>query len=368
MREDVKFAETNHASSFSPVQTYTVMRLLFNPFFLLKFRFPIFIAAFLVSAYLPAQECSAPENFESTYYNHAQADYKWDFAADALSYEFTINVNNKSYTKADLPGSATATTVKFAPLLKHNDRVHALLTKHCAGGATKSAAFDFIIIDDAIVYLTGSSNSGEPDKVEPVKDIDENLDPADDICGLCDAGFFRLEANFYGPYGIAVDPAIGPIEQLRFRKNELCTCLNEAIAAGILDENGGPGKQYDGNPFHCRVTPYVFEKEDCPERNQERGSSAGDVQNTLFLEVIPNPVFGIAQISYRLSRETNTTLKIYDVAGRLVHTLINQSMAQAGDYRVEFDAGTLAPGLYFCQLQAEGLCQNTMLAVAPRNR
>lgn len=43
-------------------------------------------------------------------------------------------------------------------------------------------------------------------------------------------------------------------------------------------------------------------------------------------------------------------------------------MAQAGDYRVEFDAGTLAPGFYVCQLQAEGLCRNTMLAVAPRNR
>lgn len=345
-------------------QTHSVMRLLFNPlFFLNQQSFLLFLSAFLFSSPLVAEECTPPQNFEAVYYDHFKADYQWDFSADALWYEFSIEINGKPYSNTDLPGSATKTDVKFAPLLKHKDLVHAVLTKHCSGGQTKSASFDFIIIDDAIVYLSGDPAPGERRLVEPVKTVNENLVPAADICGLCEADFFRLEAGFYGPYGIAVAPSIGPIEQLRFLKTELCACIDAAIAAGILDENGGPGSNYDGNPFRCAITPYIFPKEDCPEKNKERNSTLEDVQSTLQLEVIPNPVTGTARISYRLSRETNAILSIYDATGRLLHTVAQQAAARAGAYQVEFDAGTLAPGFYYCQLQAEGARQVRTLVV-----
>lgn len=345
------------------------MRLIFNPIYFQSYRLPLFLAAFFYSLVLPAQNCSTPKNFEAVFYDHSKAAYEWDYAADANSYVLAIEINNKSYTKTDLPGSATAASIKFAPLLQHNDRVHALLTKHCDGGEEKTVSFDFIIIDDAIVYLTGTVLQNLPNTVEPVQAINDNIVPAHNICGRCDPGFFRLEAGFYGTYSIAVDPSIGPIEQLRFLKNELCDCLDDAIDAGILDENGGPGEHYNGKPFHCDVTPYVFVKEDCIRRSpgepgQERDVLPTNVNTALHLEVIPNPTAGITQLTYQQSRETNTTLSIYDVTGRLVHQLVHLPSETAGVYRFEFDAGAWTPGFYYCQLQANGSYQTTVLVVA----
>lgn len=345
------------------------MRLVFNPLPFLKLRLLFILAFYACSAHLIAQACSAPTNFEAVYYNHSKADYQWDYSSDALSYVLAIDVNNKSYSKTDLPGVASKASVKFAPPLKHNDLVQARLTKYCAGGGTKSASFDFIIIDDAIVYIPGPSQTNDPDVVEPVKYLNDNLVPPGNICGLCDPGFFRLESGFYGPFGIAVDSSIGPIEQLRFRKNELCTCLNDAIAAGILDANGGPGEHYTDKPFYCQITPYVFDKSDClhegREKNQERAAySPGNSPNPLLLEAIPNPVSVKAVISYRLPMETNTLLTVHDVTGRLVHTLAGQSLAPAGDYQVEFDASELTSGFYFCTLQTADTRQTAVLVVA----
>ncbi|MCF8243276.1 MAG: T9SS type A sorting domain-containing protein [Melioribacteraceae bacterium] len=47
----------------------------------------------------------------------------------------------------------------------------------------------------------------------------------------------------------------------------------------------------------------------------------------------------------------NVKLKIYDILGREVKTLLNKPM-QPGRHKVEFDASGLASGVYFYQLQA----------------
>ncbi len=356
----------------SPVQTASVMRLFFNPFCNFpKPRLLFIFATFFCSAQLHAQECTPPENFEAVYYDHSKADYQWDYAADAQYYILSVNVNKQPYTKLDLPGSATATSISFKPFLKHNDRVHAVLTKYCGGESFKSASFDFIIIDDAIVYLTGSAHEGHPTTVEPVSAPNDNLVPAANICGRCDPAFFRLEAGFYGPYRIAVDSTIGPIEHLRFLKTELCTCLDNAIAAGVLDANGGPGPFYTGKPFHCALTPYVFDETDCTPRNnggnKQRGVVADHEINQRTLEITPNPATGVIQIRYQLSGETNTSiLRIFDLTGQLMRTVEQHPSAAAGDYRMEFDAGALAPGFYSCQLQAGGECRTAVLVVGIR--
>ena len=45
------------------------------------------------------------------------------------------------------------------------------------------------------------------------------------------------------------------------------------------------------------------------------------------------------------------TLKVYDVLGEEVTTLINE-YKPAGNYEVEFDASHLSSGIYFYKLQA----------------
>ncbi len=65
----------------------------------------------------------------------------------------------------------------------------------------------------------------------------------------------------------------------------------------------------------------------------------------------PNPFNPKTVISYQLPVNGNVTLKVYDVLGNEVATLVNEEK-QAGVYEVEFDGSSLASGMYLYKLQA----------------
>jgi hypothetical protein len=70
----------------------------------------------------------------------------------------------------------------------------------------------------------------------------------------------------------------------------------------------------------------------------------------------PNPFNPITTIKYEIPnvettrRVVFTTLKVYDVLGNEVAILVNEER-QPGVYEVEFDASSLASGIYLCQLK-----------------
>jgi len=63
----------------------------------------------------------------------------------------------------------------------------------------------------------------------------------------------------------------------------------------------------------------------------------------------PNPFNPTTVIRYQLSVSGNTSLKVYDVTGREVQTLVNERL-QPGTYEVTFDGSNLTSGVYFYQL------------------
>ena len=67
----------------------------------------------------------------------------------------------------------------------------------------------------------------------------------------------------------------------------------------------------------------------------------------------PNPFNPTTVISYQLSAVSHVTLKIYDVLGREVGTLVNE-VQKVGIYEVTFDGSRLASGVYFYRLVAGG--------------
>ena len=72
--------------------------------------------------------------------------------------------------------------------------------------------------------------------------------------------------------------------------------------------------------------------------------------------VFPNPFSGETVIYYKLSRPAHVVLKIYDIAGRLVITLVNEEK-NAGSYTVpwngEDDSGQrVGSGVYFSWIEA----------------
>ncbi|MDR9417343.1 alpha-amylase family glycosyl hydrolase [Gracilimonas sp.] len=67
----------------------------------------------------------------------------------------------------------------------------------------------------------------------------------------------------------------------------------------------------------------------------------------------PNPFNPSTVISYQLAGGSEVSLKVYDMLGREVATLVNERKS-AGSYQVHFDASNLSSSMYIYRLQAGG--------------
>jgi len=67
----------------------------------------------------------------------------------------------------------------------------------------------------------------------------------------------------------------------------------------------------------------------------------------------PNPFNPATKVSFVIGKSSFVTLKIYDVLGREVSTLVNGNK-KAGRYEVEFNGSMLPSGVYFYRLEMDG--------------
>ena len=97
----------------------------------------------------------------------------------------------------------------------------------------------------------------------------------------------------------------------------------------------------DNNP------PFIVVRYDAP-------SGIEDVSSQLYSYKLfpnyPNPFNPVTTIRFTISEQTFTTLKVYDVLGTEIATLVNQEQL-AGEYEVEFNGTGLPSGIYFYRLQ-----------------
>jgi photosystem II stability/assembly factor-like uncharacterized protein len=65
----------------------------------------------------------------------------------------------------------------------------------------------------------------------------------------------------------------------------------------------------------------------------------------------PNPFNPTTKIKFSISKSTNATIKVYNVLGVLVKTLIANEKLNAGIYEIPFDGSNLASGVYFYRFE-----------------
>jgi hypothetical protein len=73
----------------------------------------------------------------------------------------------------------------------------------------------------------------------------------------------------------------------------------------------------------------------------------------LLAQNYPNPFNGTTTIEFHLARYGNVSLRVYDLLGREVKTLLEENRPP-GLYKVRWDTKNAPSGVYFCRLHVAG--------------
>jgi len=103
-----------------------------------------------------------------------------------------------------------------------------------------------------------------------------------------------------------------------------------------------------GNTFGGEIYKYVKALTGTITWNNEIPSEFSLSQN------YPNPFNPVTKIKFTLPKESNVTLKVFDITGQEVKTLIDGLSFKAGTITYDFDGSQLSSGVYFYSLIADG--------------
>jgi hypothetical protein len=78
--------------------------------------------------------------------------------------------------------------------------------------------------------------------------------------------------------------------------------------------------------------------------------------------IAPNPFNALTTIRYDVSTTGPASLKVFDVLGQEVATLVNGTIA-AGRHSLNWNSGGLPSGVYLCRMEAGGFMQTQKMVL-----
>jgi len=123
----------------------------------------------------------------------------------------------------------------------------------------------------------------------------------------------------------------------------------------------GMDVDYDNFIYLATISDGVFRVKS-PIVNINNDTTLHFPENLSLNQNFPNPFNPLTTISYQLPTKNFVTLKVYDLLGNEVATLVNEEKP-AGRYETSFNSQQLPSGIYFYQLKSGAKIQNRKMVL-----
>jgi acetyl esterase/lipase len=305
---------------------------------------------------------------------------------DTLAANGYVTMNLDYYPLATGPLSIypnQVTTFKLAvEFLRRNKNRFQLFTDQIVGFGMSGGAFHW---GQSIIW----NNEDEFFKTDPA--IDDHVDAAILLYGAFDnynnvpswwPGFlhdhFKPNPDFKATKGHCIANVKNisiPVLLLHGTKDYT---LDYQQSVQLYDSLTALGKECQLVPFEGKGHGFDLTAYEPPHQFREEGLAAKDsmlafldrtldwtptsVENDQIIEQFqlrqnyPNPFNPSTTITFSLPLDEHTTLKVYDLLGRTVTTLVDGHL-NAGQHNIRFDASHLVAGIYFYRLQSGDFSQ-----------
>lgn len=134
---------------------------------------------------------------------------------------------------------------------------------------------------------------------------------------------------------------------------DLFTPVDDPSQGGYVWNGRGIDWSADGQTMYVVDFGYnnltKWTKVENATENEVQVSSSFDLK-----ENYPNPFNPTTTIPFTLEKQANVTLKVYNMLGQEVVTLVDNEMKNAGYNRARFDASNLSAGVYLYRISSEG--------------
>jgi len=205
------------------------------------------------------------------------------------------------------------------------------------------------------LLAVGYSDSGyvDSDTIYIYADVNAVLDSIESFAKNVNLFVGRTNSIFVKGYysdGIDRDLSFNPDVSYSVINENVANFIEPGLINGIAEDTTTALVAFQGHYTTSNIS--VLPDDIFTGIEEESESNINNIVESFYLyQNYPNPFNPITKIKYSVPQSSNVVIKVFDVLGNEIETLVNEQKP-TGNYEVEFNAAKLPSGIYFYRLQA----------------
>ena len=147
-----------------------------------------------------------------------------------------------------------------------------------------------------------------------------------------------------------------------YKSDLKCNSDNMTKAYDMFMRNGGSAFAYQSADLGTQTGTWVY----CPNEGIPTTVNSTGVhtisQDAILEQIYPNPFNPTTTIKYHVTKASIVKISVCNVLGQIVRTLVNEYQV-IGPKVIEFNAGNLPSGPYFCTMEAGETRQSRIMTL-----